>query len=176
MWNNWIKNFKFKLKFVYWVFIRILFIFSFSYFRICVQIRYVSFSYVASRCLSSTNIFMTLVLTSVPKLAILVLVIKFHILFFQDSQFFLNKIWLISVIFSIVIGTFGAFYQTSILRFWAYSAITHIAMIMCNFIVLNWFSFLGALVYMLIYLLITFNFFLVFILFSFTNLIIWLNI
>ena len=61
---------------------------------------------------------MTAILSSLTKLVILFFIFKLYILILFNNEWFINHIWLIVVVFSVIIATFGGFYQTNLKRFW----------------------------------------------------------
>ena len=64
-----------------------------------------------------------------PKIAIIVLIIRLFFISFQDYFFIWEKIILYSSLISLIIGSFGAFIQKKWKRFIAYSSINHIGFI-----------------------------------------------
>lgn len=108
-----------------------------------------------------TSLFFMMILTTLPKLAILIVFCKLNLFIFINFRLITNNIWFICSVFSLIIGVFGSFYQTNIKRLWAYSAISHMGFLFCNFLNLTYISLFGSILYFLIYILMTFNFFLI---------------
>nr|QKZ95180.1 NADH dehydrogenase subunit 2 [Pyropia pulchra] len=86
-----------------------------------------------------------------PKLALVSLI--FRIFFFSCSGIViqLNSTLIISAIFSMFVGTFGALAQTKWKRFIAYSTISHVGFILAGFSTLEFNGAFSALFYIVIY-------------------------
>lgn len=106
-----------------------------------------------------TSLFFMMILTTLPKLAILIVFCKLNGFVFANFRFITNNIWFICALFSLFIGVFGSFYQTNLKRLWAYSAISHMGFLFCNFLNFTNISIFGSILYFLIYILMSFNFF-----------------
>lgn len=112
-----------------------------------------------------TSIFFTMILTTVPKLAILIVFCKLNVYMLAKFAFFMNKIWLVCSLGCLFIGVFGSFFQTNIKRLWAYSAIAHMGFLLSNFVNLTNLSIFSSLFYFVIYIIVSLNFFMILMLF-----------
>lgn len=86
-----------------------------------------------------------------PKLTILTLLFRFLIFSFHDFVLFWQNIILISIIFSILIGTLTAFSQIKWKRFFAYSSINHVGFFLLALLTNNLEGVSGAIFYVIIY-------------------------
>jgi proton-translocating NADH-quinone oxidoreductase chain N len=93
----------------------------------------------------------------VPKIVILGLVLRLFIYTFYDIIEELNYIFIISSITSMVLASITALYQTKIIRLLAYSAIGHIGYILIGITSSSIDSIQSALLYMVIYIIMTIN-------------------
>nr|YP_010619973.1 NADH dehydrogenase subunit 2 [Xiphosiphonia pinnulata]WAX03986.1 NADH dehydrogenase subunit 2 [Xiphosiphonia pinnulata] len=95
-----------------------------------------------------------------PKIAILILILRFIFLtfgslFFSNISFFL----IICTFLSSLFGTFGAFLQTKWKRFIAFSSITHISFFLLNLCSFNSEHLIYLFIYLIIYLIMSSSFF-----------------
>ena len=102
---------------------------------------------------------LTLIYTTVPKIAILGLFLKLSASFLQNDIVFVVELLSYSAVLSIIIGTLGALYQTKLKRLLAYSAISHIGFILIGFISFNIWSIFSLFFYIITYIMISLNIF-----------------
>nr|YP_009445889.1 NADH dehydrogenase subunit 2 [Betaphycus gelatinus]ATX68830.1 NADH dehydrogenase subunit 2 [Betaphycus gelatinus] len=86
-----------------------------------------------------------------PKLSILTLLYRFLIFSFYDFSNYWYILILISVFFSILIGTLSAFMQLKWKRFFAYSSINHVGFFLIPLLLGNQESISGSIFYVIIY-------------------------
>lgn len=115
----------------------------------------------------------TAIFSIIPKIGIFGVFIKLYFDFFVKilvpkfdfygfDNFFLELLLMLSI-FSIIFGSFGALYQTKIKRLYAYSAISHVGF-MGAALSLNTFNgFFAFFFYLIVYVLLNINFFLIYI-------------
>ncbi len=102
---------------------------------------------------------LTLIYTTLPKIAILGLFLKLSTSFLQNNILFIVELLSYSALLSIIIGTLGALYQTKLKRLLAYSAISHIGFILIGFISFNVWGIFSLFFYVIIYIIISLNIF-----------------
>lgn len=95
----------------------------------------------------------------VPKIGIFALFVNLTLSLFSFNAFVINNILMYSSVLSILIGTFGALYQTKLKRLLAYSAISHVGFWLLGFYSLNAYSFFSVFFYIVIYIVISINIF-----------------
>lgn len=76
----------------------------------------------------------TMFFSVIPKLSILIVIIRLTFLSFYSLQNYIYYLFLISILFSSIIGTFSAFYQKKWKRFITFSSISHISFFLLNLI------------------------------------------
>ena len=97
-----------------------------------------------------------------PKIVIVCVILRFFHYSLQDNFLFWQNVLLFSAIFSIIVGTFGAFVQQKWKRFLAFSSINHVGFILLG-LASNSFNSQEALAYyILIYMIMTFTLFCLF--------------
>lgn len=106
-----------------------------------------------------TSYYFTMILTTVPKLSILLVLTKIIYILLWDIRFLYNNIWFFCAFGCFTIGVFGSFLQTNLKRLWAYSAIANMGFVFCNLINLTFSSIFGTVFYFLIYSILSLNFF-----------------
>lgn len=101
----------------------------------------------------------TAIFAIVPKIAIFSVFLRLNFsLLFIDFPFW-QELLTYSGLSSIVIGTFGALYQTKLKRLLAYSAISHVGFLLIGFISLSTWSIFSLIFYLLVYIIISINIF-----------------
>jgi proton-translocating NADH-quinone oxidoreductase chain N len=104
-----------------------------------------------------------------PKIGIFSILSKLCFQLFQFSNNFLFIILYLCGFFSLVIGSFGAMYQFEIKRFIAYSTISHVGFILISLSTFSLEGFKSAIFYLVGYLLLNLNFFIILLSVQFTN-------
>ena len=87
----------------------------------------------------------------VPKIGILTVLVKFCIINLTSTIYYWQYTLIICSVLSIVIGTFGAFYQKKLKRLFAYAAISHIGYILIGLISCNQKGLQSVFFYILVY-------------------------
>jgi len=95
----------------------------------------------------------------VPKIAVLTLLIRISSYFLCINFFFLQQLLLCTAIFSIILGTLGALYQSKLKKLLAYSAISHVGFLLIGLSNLNNLSLFSLFFYISVYILISLNIF-----------------
>ena len=112
-----------------------------------------------------SKLYVTSVLATLPKITIIILILKWIYLVFFNYLAITNWLFFCSL-FSIFIGTLSALLQTNLKRLLAYSTISHLGTVMLGFSTLSLKGIQTGLVYLLIYLLLSLNLFLALLCFS----------
>nr|YP_010620134.1 NADH dehydrogenase subunit 2 [Melanothamnus gigas]WAX04170.1 NADH dehydrogenase subunit 2 [Melanothamnus gigas] len=95
-----------------------------------------------------------------PKITILILLIRFVFNSFGDFMYYEIYLYLImSTFLSSLIGTAGAFLQSKWKRFVAFSSISHLSFFLLNLCVLNTTNLVNLVIYLIIYLIMSSQFF-----------------
>lgn len=68
--------------------------------------------------------------STVPKIALFFIITKFYFSFYTFFNFFLYSFFFAVIVLSVFVGSFGAFLQTDVRRFLAYSSINHTGVIL----------------------------------------------
>ena len=87
----------------------------------------------------------------VPKIGILTVLIKFCIIDLAPTVYYWQYVLIISSVLSIIIGTFGAFYQKKLKRLFAYAAISHVGYMLIGLINCNEKGLQSVFFYILVY-------------------------
>ena len=87
----------------------------------------------------------------IPKIAILALLIRFYINFFNYNLLYLDQMLLLCSFLSLLLGSLGALYQIKIKRFLAYSSISHMGFILIALAIMSIESFYSLIFYIIIY-------------------------
>lgn len=95
----------------------------------------------------------------IPKIALFTLLYRLGVSFCASNFFFWNQLFIYVALLSIVIGTLGGLYQIKIKRLIAYSAISHTGFILIGYSSFTDFSIFATYVYILVYIVISFNIF-----------------
>lgn len=95
----------------------------------------------------------------VPKIAILSIFARLLIQVFHQQILEINQLLMISGIVSLIIGVFGALYQTKIKRLLAYSGISHVGFLLISLAIISIESFFSFLFYICIYMILSLNIF-----------------
>ena len=95
----------------------------------------------------------------VPKIAIFALFLRLNINLMYENNYFFEPLLLYSGLFSIILGTLGALYQSKIKRLLAYSAISHVGFLLIAFSSFNTWSIFSLFFYLIIYIIISINIF-----------------
>lgn len=101
----------------------------------------------------------TSIFAIMPKIAIFTLLLRMSSYFLIINFFFLQQILIYASLFSIVIGTFGALYQSKLKKVLAYSAISHVGFLLIGFSNFTNLSLFSLFFYISIYILISLNIF-----------------
>lgn len=86
-----------------------------------------------------------------PKIALFALFLRLNINLMFENNYFFEPLLLYSGLFSIILGTLGALYQSKIKRLLAYSAISHVGFISLGLSLNNLEGFQSVLLYLIIY-------------------------
>lgn len=90
-------------------------------------------------------------LSTVPKIAAVALISRVFAQPLSEPLMWINKALIIFAVISMILGVFGALYQTNIKRLIAYSSIANMGYVMIGFIVNTAYSVQAALLYVIIY-------------------------
>jgi proton-translocating NADH-quinone oxidoreductase chain N len=95
----------------------------------------------------------------IPKIAIFGLLYRLGNSFCGDSFFFWNQLFLSVALMSIILGTFGALYQSKIKKLLAYSAISHTGFLLLGYSSFTNYSLFATYLYIIVYIIISLNIF-----------------
>jgi NADH-quinone oxidoreductase subunit N len=118
----------------------------------------VPFHYWIGDVYDGSHLVVTLFLSTIPKITFVVLLVKLYFVFFSVFPV-LSHVFYVLALFSIFFGTIISLYQEKIKRLLAYGTIVHMGFILLSLSLQSTEATVSALLYLVIYIILTLNVF-----------------